>query len=258
MIRFASLGSGSAGNALIVECGRTRLMLDCGMPVREIERRLARIGLAPGDLSGIVVTHEHSDHIDGVLPLAQRFGLKVWMTYGTLRAAVGDALPEVQVTVIDSHAPFAIGEIEVHPYPVPHDAREPVQFLFSDGDVRLGVLTDAGASTPHIVGMLSGCEGLVLECNHDADMLASGPYPGFLKQRIGGPFGHLANHAAAGILEALDRGTLRHIVAAHLSERNNRPELARAALAAVLDCVPDWIGIADQNEGLDWRSLAAL
>ena len=258
MIRFASLGSGSAGNALIVESGNTRLMLDCGMPMRETERRLARLGLAPGDLSGIVVTHEHSDHIDGVLPLAQRWGLKVWMTYGSLRAATGDALPEANVVVIDSHSPFAVGDLEVHPYPVPHDAREPVQYVFSDGACRLGVLTDVGAGTPHIVGMLSGCEGLVLECNHDADMLSKGPYPAFLKERIGGPFGHLANHAAADILAALDRSSLRHIVAAHLSERNNRPELARGALAAVLDCVPDWIGVADQNEGFDWRSLAAV
>lgn len=233
-------------------------MLDCGMPMRDTERRLARLGLSPSDLSGIVVTHEHSDHIDGVLPLAQRWNLKVWMTYGSLRAVAGDALPEAQVVVIDSHAPFAVGDIEVHPYPVPHDAREPVQYVFSDGACRLGVLTDAGMGTPHIVGMLSGCEGLVLECNHDAQMLAAGPYPGFLKERIGGPFGHLANHAAADILGALDRASLRHIVAAHLSEKNNRPELARAALAAVLNCVPDWIGVADQNEGFDWRSLAAV
>lgn len=256
MMRFASLGSGSSGNALIVESGATRLMLDCGMPLRETERRLARLGLAPQDLSGIVVTHEHSDHIDGVLPFARRHGLRVWMSYGTLRGASGDDLPEADVIVIDSHSPFAVGDIEVRPYPVPHDAREPVQYVFGDGNLRLGVLTDAGMSTAHIESMLSGCAALVLECNHDEAMLAAGPYPAFLKERIGGPFGHLANRVAAEILATLDRSRLRHVVAAHLSERNNTPELARAALAAVLGCAPDWVEVADQAEGFAWRSLS--
>ena len=255
-MRFASLGSGSEGNALIVEVGNTRLMLDCGMPVRETERRLARLGLAPADLAGVVVTHEHSDHIDGVLPFVRRHNLKAWMTWGSLRAALGDGLPEAEVIVIDSHEVFAVGDIEVHPYPVPHDAREPVQYVFSDGAMRLGVLTDAGASTRHIEAMLTGCDALVLECNHDGAMLANGPYPTFLKERIGGPFGHLANHLAAQILSAIDCSRLKHLVAAHLSQRNNTPELARAALAAVLGCTHDWIQVADQNEGFTWRSLA--
>jgi phosphoribosyl 1,2-cyclic phosphodiesterase len=255
MIRFASLGSGSGGNALVIEAGKTRLMLDCGMPVRETERRLERLGLQPADLAGIVVTHEHSDHIDGVLPFARRHVLKVWMTYGSLRGAVGDALPEAEVVVIDSHSPFAVGDLEVQPFPVPHDAREPVQYVFGDGAMRLGVLTDVGAGTRHIESMLSGCEALVLECNHDEAMLAAGPYPAFLKERIGGPFGHLGNRAAAEILAKLDCSRLRHLVAAHLSERNNTPELARNALAAVLNCAPDWIEVADQQQGFAWRSL---
>ncbi|HKO88951.1 MAG TPA: MBL fold metallo-hydrolase [Burkholderiales bacterium] len=254
-MRFASLGSGSEGNALIVEAGNTRLMLDCGMPVRETERRLARLGLAPEDLAGIVVTHEHSDHIDGVLPFARRHRLKTWMTWGSLRGAIGDALPEAEVIVIDSHETFAVGDLEVCPYPVPHDAREPVQYVFSDGAMRLGVLTDAGASTRHIEAMLNGCDALVLECNHDEAMLANGPYPAFLKERIGGPFGHLANHVAAQILAKIDCSRLKHLVAAHLSLRNNRPELARNALAGALGCASDWIQVADQNEGFAWRSL---
>lgn len=230
-------------------------MLDCGMPLRETERRLARLGLSAADLAGIVVTHEHSDHMDGVLPFARRHGLKVWMTWGTLRAVDADALAEAQVTVIDSHEVFAVGDIEVRPYPVPHDAREPVQYVFSDGAQCLGVLTDAGASTPHIESMLSGCDALVLECNHDEAMLAAGPYPVFLKERIGGPFGHLANRVAAQILAAIDCNRLKHLVAAHLSQRNNTPELARAALASVLNCSPEWIEVADQHRGFAWRSL---
>lgn len=255
MMRFASLGSGSQGNALVVEAGATRLMVDNGMPIRETERRLARLGLAPADLAGIVVTHEHSDHIDGVFPFARRHGLKVWLTYGTLRAAAGDAMPECEVIVIDSRSPFAAGDLEVHPFTVPHDAREPVQYAFSDGANKLGVLTDVGASTPHIESMLTDCDGLVLECNHDPDMLAHSKYPPWLRARIGGPFGHLANQVAADILARLDFGRLRHIVAAHISEQNNTPALAQAALAQVLGCAPGWVVAANQQDGFDWRDL---
>ena len=157
--------------------------------------------------------------------------------------------------MFDSHSPFAIDGLEVRPFPVPHDAREPAQFVLTDGASRLGVLTDTGSTTRHVEAMLSGCDALVLECNHDPAMLASGPYPGWLKTRIGGAFGHLANEAAAGLLAALDRSRLRHVVAAHLSETNNRPELATAALARVLGCGPDEILVADQDRGFDWLEL---
>jgi phosphoribosyl 1,2-cyclic phosphodiesterase len=259
-LRFASLGSGSDGNALVVEADRSRVLLDCGLGLREVERRLARVGLVATDLEGIVVTHEHGDHADGALALARRHGLRVWMTHGTWRAIApgltNDAAPDPGVSIIDSHGPFAVGGVEVHPFPVPHDAREPVQFVFSDGDRRLGVLTDVGASTPHIEAMLSGAAALVLECNHDAAMLERGPYPARLKERIRGAYGHLANDAAARLLAALDNRQLRHIVAAHLSRQNNTPELARAALAGALGCATEWIGVADQEEGFGWRALA--
>jgi phosphoribosyl 1,2-cyclic phosphodiesterase len=254
-VRFASLGSGSGGNALVVEAGATRLMVDCGFAIEETERRLARLGLEPADLAGILVTHEHGDHADGALPFARRHSLSVWMTHGTLQATRGGDAPDVGVTVIDSHAPFAVGDLEAAPFPVPHDAREPVQFVLGDGARRIGVLTDLGASTRHVEAMLSGCDALVLECNHDERMLADGRYPGWLKARIAGPFGHLANAAAAGLLAALDRSRLRHVIAAHLSEANNRPELARAALAGALGCAAEWIGIAEQAAGLDWRDI---
>jgi len=255
-LRFASLGSGSDGNALVVEADGTRLMLDCGLGPREVERRLARLALAPTDLAGMVVTHEHGDHADGALAFARRHRLKVWMTYGTWRAIASDAAPDAGVGIVDSHGPFAVGGVEVHPFAVPHDAREPVQFVFSDGDRRLGVLTDVGATTPHIEAMLSGCEALVLECNHDAGMLERGPYPAWLKDRIRGPYGHLANDAAAGLLATLDNRQLRHIVAAHLSRQNNTPDLARTALAGALNCAAEWVGVADQEDGFGWRALA--
>jgi phosphoribosyl 1,2-cyclic phosphodiesterase len=254
-VRFASLGSGSGGNALVVEAGASRVMVDCGFSVDDTERRLARLGLAATSLAGIVVTHEHSDHADGAIPFARRHGLRVWMTHGTLRATPNGSSPDGVVTVIDSHAAFAVGALEVTPFPVPHDAREPVQLVLGDGARRLGVLTDIGASTRHVEAMLSGCDALVLECNHDEQLLADGPYPGWLKARIAGPFGHLANAAAAELLAAIDRSKLRHVIAAHLSENNNRPELARAALAGALGCAADWIGVAEQANGFGWREV---
>jgi phosphoribosyl 1,2-cyclic phosphodiesterase len=254
-MRFASLASGSRGNALVVESGRTRLMLDCGLTPRETERRLARLDLAPDDIDAILVTHEHSDHADGALAFAGRHGTAVCLTHGTWRAIGDGAQPDEKVRIIDSHASFAIGAIEVQPFPVPHDAREPTQFVFSDGARRVGVLTDTGSSTPHVEAMLTGCAALVLECNHDARMLANGAYPAWLKSRIGGAFGHLANDAAARLLAALDTSGLQHIVAAHLSQENNTADLARNALAGALNCDPGWVGVAGQEDGFGWRSV---
>jgi len=254
-MRFASLGSGSRGNALVVEQERTRLMLDCGYPVRETERRLARLGLAAEDLAGILITHEHSDHIAGAYKLARKYCLPIWMTHGTLKGFAGDAADLPQLHLVDSHSPFSIGALQLLPFPVPHDAREPAHFVFSDGARRLGVLTDTGSSTSHIESMLSGCDALVLECNHDLDMLMSGEYPRALKARVAGRYGHLDNQSSAALLASLDRGRLQHLIAAHLSEHNNTAALACAALAQVMGCAPDWIGVADQDEGFGWREI---
>jgi phosphoribosyl 1,2-cyclic phosphodiesterase len=257
-LRFASLGSGSLGNALVVEVARTRLMLDCGFSLRETESRLARIGLEPSDLSGIIVTHEHADHGEGVFPLARRFGIPVWLTHGTLaalRETLAGADEECSFNLIDSQRGFSVGDLLVQPFTVPHDAREPVQYVLSDGANRLGVLTDTGCSTAHIRSNLSGCDALVLECNYDSGMLTCGPYPAALKARIASHLGHLDNRTSGEILAALDRSRLRHVIAAHLSETNNTPELARAALAEVLRCEPRWISVATQEGGFDWRDL---
>ncbi len=253
MLRFASLGSGSRGNATLVESGGTCVMVDCGFSCAETTRRLARLGKTPGDIDAILVTHEHSDHIGGVAGFARRHKTPVWMTAGTSVMHNATDLPSLDW--FDGHTPFTIGALQVTPFPVPHDAREPCQFVFSDGAVRLGVLTDTGSITAHIQQQLSGCEALLLECNHDVAMLAAGTYPPSLKQRVGGRLGHLSNAQAAALLTALDTTALTHLVAAHLSDKNNRPELARAALAEVLGCEQDWIGIADQAEGFAWRQV---
>ena len=256
-MRFASLGSGSEGNALVVEVARTCLMLDCGFSLRETVSRLARVGLEPSDLSGIVVTHEHSDHGGGVFPLASRFGIPVWLTHGTLaalREMRADA-EECGFNLIDSQGGFSVGDVLVQPFTVPHDAREPVQYVLSDGASRLGVLTDTGCSTAHIESNLSGCGALVLECNYDSNMLADGPYPPALKARIASRLWHLDNRTSGEILAALDRSRLKHVIAAHLSQTNNTPELARGALAEALRCEPGWISVATQDEGFSWREL---
>lgn len=253
-MRFASLGSGSRGNALLVEAGNTRLLVDAGFGPREMSRRLERLGLTADAVDAVLVTHEHSDHIGGVFACARRFGWAVLLTHGTL-AACADTGADTRITIIDSHESLSVGDICVHPFPVPHDAREPVQFTLADGARRLGVLTDAGHVTPHMIAMLEACDALVLECNHDTAMLEQGRYPQALKRRIGGPWGHLDNTAAASLLSQIGAAKLQHVVAAHLSEENNRPALARAALSAVLRCTQDWIGIATQDQGFAWRDL---
>lgn len=254
-MRFASLGSGSAGNALVAEAGGTSVLLDCGFGIGETVTRLARLGLEASDLSGILITHEHEDHARGAFRFAARHNLSIYITHGTL-AALGTPAAGVDICLIDHHTPFSIGDLEIHPYTVPHDAREPVQFTFGDGARRLGVLTDAGISTPHIEAMLSACDALVLECNHDLDLLTNGNYHWQLKQRILGRLGHLDNACAAGLLSRLDNSRLQHIIAAHLSQQNNRPELASRALSEVLNCEQEWVGIADQAQGFDWRQIA--
>jgi len=255
-MRFALFGSGSKGNATLVEHGQTRLLVDCGFSVRELERRMARLGVSGDSLSAILLTHEHNDHVGGAGALARKYRLPVWLTAGTAKAAaprLGE-LPEHRE--LNCHSEFAIGDLSVTPFPVPHDAREPCQFTFSDGARRLGLLTDTGRGTQHIETQLNGCDALILESNHDTEMLRNGPYPPRLQQRIGGGLGHLSNDQAAALLQRLDTSALQHLVAAHLSETNNLPELALQALSTALGCETEWISLADQELGLSWREIS--
>ena len=254
-MKFASLGSGSEGNALLVAVGRTLVLMDCGFGLKDTLARLARLNVSAEQLSGIVVTHEHGDHISGVARLARKFNLPVWLTHGTLHNQHQVFAGIAGLHEIGPHQTFAIGGIEIAPYPVPHDAAEPVQFVFSDGVRRLGVLTDTGCSTTHIEHILSGCHALALECNHDTEMLMNGAYPYSLKQRVGGRFGHLSNQEAAGILSRLDTSRLQHLIAAHLSRKNNTAGLAVQALSCALNCEPSWVEVATQSKGFSWREI---
>lgn len=229
-------------------------MLDCGFGIRETERRLARLGLAPADLSAIVVTHEHHDHIAGVFKMSRRYQIPVWLTRGTFHAARQEC-SSVDVHFCRDGEEFAVGCLRLSPYTVPHDAREPVQYAVSDGYHKLGILTDAGQGTPHITSALNGCDALIVECNHDREMLAQSSYPLSLKARIGGAYGHLSNDGTAEILAAIDRSRLRIVIGAHLSMQNNSPEMARDALQSALDTSFTRIAIACQSNGFDWISL---
>ncbi|MCY7389434.1 MAG: MBL fold metallo-hydrolase [Burkholderiales bacterium] len=254
-MRFSSLGSGSEGNSLIVQVGVTAIMMDCGFGLATTEAKLARAGLVPANIAAILVTHEHSDHIGGVARFARKHKVPVWLTHGTAKLFNQGSLPKALINFVDPHEAFSVGDVHVTPYFVPHDALEPVQYVFSDGSARLGVLTDTGSITAHIEATLSGCDALVLECNHDIDMLMKGPYPASLKRRVAGKYGHLDNVTAASLLAKLDCSRLKHVIAAHLSQRNNLPRLATAALAGALGCAQGWIGIAEQESGFAWREI---
>ena len=229
-------------------------MLDCGFTVRETERRLVRFGITPKNIAGIVVTHEHADHVGGVFKLARRYRIPVWISYGTWQSVQNDA-DGVDVHFCRDGDRVVIGDLELLPYTVPHDAREPIQFVATDGRMRLGVLTDAGHATGHMIAALGGCNALMLECNHDREMLANSAYPPSLKRRIGGAYGHLANETTAQILAALDQTRLKTVVGAHLSRQNNMPGLAREALCGALGASSSDVRIACQDDGFDWIGL---
>lgn len=252
-LRFAFLGSGSKGNALLVEAAGRRVLVDCGFSAREAGRRLETLGLAPEQLDGVLVTHEHSDHAGGVVRLARRHSLPVYATHGT-RAAIGDG-EDLSWHIISAHEAFQLGSLTITPVAVPHDAREPVQFILDDGHRRFGLLTDLGHVTPHVVRSYSGCHALVLEANHDSDMLAAGPYPPMLKRRVGGDFGHLNNVQAAEFLQAVETAGLERLIAAHISEKNNDATLARDTLADGIGWAGERVEVAVQDRASDWYEL---
>lgn len=255
MLKFATLGSGSGGNATLIQTEDTTVLLDCGFSCQELSNRLTKLHLSVQNIDHILVTHEHGDHINGVGVVARRSGAQVWMTPGTWRKAEKRLGKIDNVNMLDCHTPLALNDMEVAPYPVPHDAAEPCQYVLGDGNVRLGVLTDTGSITPLIEKMLGGCEGLLLEYNHDREMLLQGEYSWALKQRIDSPYGHLNNDASAGLLDRLDKRKLKHLVAAHLSEQNNHPDLVRDRIADVLNTRAEDIDLAHQEKPSDWYHL---
>ncbi len=258
MIRFCSLGSGSSGNATVVEATSgittTRLLIDAGFSLRELETRLARAGLESSDLDAVFVTHEHSDHVGCALTLAERHRLSVWMSRGTWRAIGETALP-LHLRFTRDGETIEMGDLELRPFTVAHDAAEPLQLRCSDGSACLGVLTDLGSLTEHMLESIAGCDALILECNHDDALLAASRYPPSLKARIGGRYGHLSNALAVELLASGIADRLRHLVAAHLSRENNRPALVRTALASSWGSRPEDLVVADPVDGFGWLQI---
>lgn len=257
--RFASLGSGSKGNGTLVqwECaaGTGTLLVDCGFSAKEAVSRLARLGIDAADLSAILVTHEHGDHIKGVAPLARRFKTPVYMTPGTLHSKNLGVLPDLNL--IEGYQSFQLAGLRVDPVAVPHDAREPCQFVFQLDQRRLGVLTDLGNISSHVEESFRDCDALVMEANHDPMMLASGPYPPSLKRRVGGPWGHLSNQQAEAFLQRAELQRLQHLVVAHISLQNNSLERAQAVLSGVTEQIAK-VSWACQDEGFDWLDIVEV
>ena len=269
MLRFSSLASGSTGNATLIEArsavhGRvTRVLVDCGLPLRRLAAALAQRGCMPADLDAVFVTHEHSDHLGGVMALHRRHGTAVWTSQGTWSAATRRADGTAQVAaanVARDGEPIAIGALQLLPFAVPHDAVEPLQLVCRMGTASLGIVSDLGEPTDAVARALQGCDALLLECNHDRSMLDGGPYPAWLKRRIGGARGHLANEQSAALLAACRHDGLRHVVAAHLSRHNNLPSLALSALRSALPAASgrfdSTLHVASGDAGCGWIDVA--
>jgi phosphoribosyl 1,2-cyclic phosphodiesterase len=251
-MRIASLGSGSRGNATLVQHLETTLLVDNGFSLRQFTQRLDRFGIQPESIDAVLLTHEHRDHSGGIERLCNTHGIPLWTAVGTARAALA---PEFEYHRLVAGQVITIGEIEVMPVTVPHDANEPLQFVFHqlDSGKRLGILTDTGHVTTHIVEAFSCLDALLLEFNYDPELLESGPYPEMLKQRVGGDHGHLSNQQSIDLLQRIDTGNLACLIAAHISEKNNTPDIVER-LISQLAHLPEPV-LADQGKGFDWISI---
>lgn len=256
MMQFASLGSGSKGNATLVCAAETAVLIDCGFSVKETMQRMARLGFEPAQLSAILVTHEHGDHAKGVMALSRKLNVPVFMSAGTAIAL--DCLADPRVQTIDLHASFYIGALHIEPVAVPHDAREACQFVLGYQAQRLGILTDLGHITPHVVQLYRQVDALILEANHDPDLLAEGPYPPSLKRRVGGSLGHLSNVQSAELLQKIDLNRVQRVIISHISEHNNDLALAKATLASVMPGHEDKLHFNCQDAGFDWCQIQPL
>lgn len=233
-MRFCVLGSGSGGNCTVVSSGRTHVLIDCGLSAKRVEAGLALMGVSPDGLSGIFISHEHSDHVQGLKVFLKRWRAPVFAKPATW-AAMSGTLPDPIPEMVPLTGPQVVGDIQVDPFPIPHDAADPCGFVVDSGSRRLAHLTDLGCLTDAVRHRLQGAHALVVESNHDEEMLKIGPYTWELKQRVLGRLGHLSNRSLAGYLERDFDGVASTVVLAHLSRQNNHPEIALLSAAQSLD-----------------------
>jgi phosphoribosyl 1,2-cyclic phosphodiesterase len=240
-VSVAVLASGSRGNCAIVSSSSTRILVDAGVSCRETFKRLKSIGEEPRTLSAILITHEHNDHVYGLLTLAKKLAVPVFMTGAThhawrkmMRDEAGEAPELSRLETFSAGRSFQVGDMAITPFTIPHDAADPVGFTFRAEGIKVAIATDLGYLPPNVCDHLRGCDLLLLESNHDTEMLRGGPYPWSVKQRVMSRVGHLSNEDLADFFSSDYDGSASYVVLAHLSEQNNHPELARRAAEKAL------------------------
>lgn len=253
-MKLASLGSGSKGNATLVSHDKTTVLIDCGFGIRKIETKAQALGFNLASLNAILLTHEHSDHVGGVAALAEKYQIPVYLTLGTAKALNKPIRPSL-LNYLHGGQELEINDLVIKAVTVPHDCSEPVQFIFNCKSIQksLGVLTDVGHISSHIIEAYSGLNGLFLEFNYDSTMLANGPYPYHLKQRVGGDYGHLSNLQSINLLSQIHCEQLNTLVVGHISEKNNSPELIEKLFSEKKN-LPHPL-LATQAEGFSWIEI---
>ncbi len=250
---IASLGSGSAGNSVLIRSEETLLLLDCGFTLKETTARMQTLGVHPSDIDAILISHEHSDHTKGLGPIARKYNLPVWLTHGTWRSLKDKKI--ARTNAFHAHNGFSIGDIGLAPFPTPHDAAESCQFVFSVNGKRFACLTDLGACTAHVKSMVTGVDAILLESNYDPEMLRNGPYPPSLQSRIASDWGHLSNQQAGELLAELDHANMQHVLLGHLSERNNTDEVALTTVSEYVNSRHERINVLQQHAASAWFAL---
>lgn len=256
-LKVASLGSGSKGNSTLIASQQSLLAIDCGFTLKEFLIRLEKFEVSPEAIDAILVTHEHQDHIKGAGALSRKYAIPVYATRGT---ELSEKLGKIKdFNRVVSKESFEIKDIRVEPFLVPHDAREPCQFSFHSNQKKLSLLSDLGSITDTVIHALNHSHALLLEMNHDRDMLQQGVYPDYLKRRVGGDFGHLNNEQSLALLNRLNLDSLELLVATHLSEENNSTDLVLSELSAFLERanLSDTVQslVACQQKGLNWFKI---
>lgn len=248
-MRFCCLGSGSKGNSTLVSYKNTLLMIDCGFSMRHVVNSMLERDCSPEQLTAILVTHEHADHIKGVASLARKYQIPVYSTRGTARTGKLEKVEALHWLTLDQT--IMLGDLSVTPVTVPHDAHEPCQFLFEANSKTLGVVTDLGSVSTHVKNMFHQCDALLLEANHDLDMLWRGPYAPSLKRRVASDWGHLNNQQAEELVHSMNLQRLKNLVLGHISEQNNCVEIVRRHFQQ-FEQASRRVIYASQNEGFDW------